>query len=69
MVFSADEVSRVLAGLSGEHLLLAQLLYGTGLRITEALQLRVKDLDFAQRALIVCEGVSQPHPGQLSPLS
>lgn len=44
MVLSADEVSRVLAGLSGEHLLLARLLYGTRLRITEALQLRVKAL-------------------------
>lgn len=56
VVLSVDEVSRVLQGLSGEHLLLAQLLYGTGLRITEALQLRVKDLDFAKRALIVREG-------------
>lgn len=69
VVLSADEVSRVLAGLSGEHLLLAQLLYGTGLRITEALQLRVKDLDFAQRAPTVREGVSQPPAGQISPLS
>lgn len=56
VVLSVDEVNQVLQGLSGEHLLVAQLLYGTGLRITEALQLRVKDLDFAQRALIVREG-------------
>jgi len=56
VVLSAEEVRGVLAGLQGEHLLLARLLYGTGLRITEALQLRVKDLDFAQRALIVREG-------------
>ena len=56
VVLSVDEVRRALAGLQGEHLLLARLLYGTGLRITEALQLRVKDLDFAQRALIVREG-------------
>jgi integron integrase len=37
-------------------LLLAQLLYGTGLRISEGLQLRVKDLDFAHRTVIVREG-------------
>ncbi|MBW8894076.1 MAG: tyrosine-type recombinase/integrase [Burkholderiales bacterium] len=46
----------MLEGLYDEHLLLARLLYGTGSRITEALQLRVKDLDFAQRTLIVREG-------------
>jgi integron integrase len=56
VVLSVEEVRRVLAGLEGVHLLLAQLLYGTGLRITEALQLRVKDVDFANRALIVREG-------------
>lgn len=56
VVLSVDEVRVVLAGLQGEHRLLARLLYGTGLRISEALQLRVKDLDFAQRALIVREG-------------
>ncbi|NYS59149.1 hypothetical protein FHE67_24795, partial [Escherichia coli] len=32
--------------LEGEHRLFAQLLYGTGMRISEGLQLRVKDLDF-----------------------
>lgn len=56
VVMSVEEVGTVLAAMQGEHLLLARLLYGTGLRITEALQLRVKDVDFAQRALIVREG-------------
>ena len=45
-----------LAGLQGEHQLLARLLYGTGLRITEALCLRVRDIDFAQRAIYVRQG-------------
>jgi integrase len=49
-------MSVVLAQLMGEHALSARLLYGTGLRITEALQLRVKDLDFANRALVVRSG-------------
>jgi len=53
VVLSADEVTRVLALLQGEQRLLAQLLYGTGMRISEGLQLRVKDVDFEYRTLIV----------------
>ncbi len=57
VVLSVEELNRLLAQMPpGEHRLLARLLYGTGLRISEALQLRVKDLDFAQRALIVRAG-------------
>ena len=56
VVLSRDEVCAVLTGLTGEHGLLARLLYGTGVRINEALQLRVKDIDFAHQALIVREG-------------
>jgi integron integrase len=56
VVLSVDEVARVLGAMQGEHRLLAQLLYGTGLRITEALQLRVKDIDFEYRTLLVRAG-------------
>jgi integron integrase len=56
VVLAREEVVGIFARLEGEHALLARLLYGTGLRIAEALQLRVKDLDFAQRALIVRSG-------------
>lgn len=56
VVLAPDEVLAVLAYLDGVHLLLARLLYGAGLRITEALQLRVKDIDFAQHAVFVREG-------------
>jgi Phage integrase family len=38
--------------MSGETKLLAALLYGTGLRLLEGLHLRVKDVDFEQRALV-----------------
>ena len=44
MVLTPDEVVRILGFLEGEHRLFAQLLYGTGMRISEGLQLRVKDL-------------------------
>lgn len=56
VVMSSDEVSAVLQRLEGVHGLLARLLYGTGLRIEEALQLRVKDLDFANQAIFVRSG-------------
>ena len=56
VVVSVLEVARVLALLDGEHRLFAQLLYGTGLRITEGLQLRVKDIDLERRTLIVRAG-------------
>lgn len=56
VVLDAEEVRRVLALLQGEHRLLAQLLYGTGMRITEALQLRIKDIDFSRNTIIVREG-------------
>ena len=52
VVLSAQEVAAVLAELDGVHGLLARLLYGTGLRIEEALRLRVKDLDFAHQAIL-----------------
>ncbi len=55
-ILTVEEVQAVLARMEGEHALLARLLYGTGMRIMEALRLRVKDVDFARRTLIVREG-------------
>ncbi len=51
VVLGIDEVLSVLARLQGEHQLLARLLYGTGLRITEALCLRVEDIRTVQELL------------------
>jgi integron integrase len=55
-VLSKEEVHRVLRGLSGEYLLMAQLLYGSGLRLMEVLRLRVKDVDFDQHMILVHDG-------------
>jgi len=55
-VLTVDEVRRVLSLMDGEHALLARLLYGTGLRVSEALQLRVKDVDFERQAIVVRAG-------------
>ena len=69
VVLSADEVARVLARLEGEHKLFAQLLYGTGLRITEGLQLRVKDVDFEHRTLIVRAGKGNKDRAVMLPMA
>ncbi len=56
VVMSQAEVQAVLGHLSGQHRLMAQLLYGSGLRLMECVRLRVKDLDFHQRQVIVRSG-------------
>ncbi|NWG74849.1 MAG: integron integrase, partial [Rubrivivax sp.] len=56
VVLSPAEVAAVLASLEGTHRVLAQLLYGTGMRIAEALQLRVKDVEFDRRVIVVRSG-------------
>jgi len=43
----------VIAQLTGVHRLIVQLLYGSGLRLMECMRLRVKDLDFGQRQILV----------------
>ena len=53
VVLSRDEVRSVLARLSEVHRLVATLLYGGGLRLLEALRLRVKDVDFQRRQLLI----------------
>jgi integron integrase len=55
-VLTREEVLSIINHLSGVHQLIVKLLYGTGLRQTECLQLRVKDIDFAQKQVIVRDG-------------
>ena len=43
----------MIAQLTAVHRLIVQLLYGSGLRLMECLRLRVKDLDFGQRQILV----------------
>ena len=56
VVLSVDEVKFVFAQLSGIHLLIAKLLYGTGLRISECMSLRLKDIDFGRNEIFVFRG-------------
>jgi integron integrase len=55
-VLTREEVLAVIQNLPGVHQLFVQVLYGSGLRLTEGLQLRVKDVDFAQRQILVRDG-------------
>jgi len=56
VVLNVDEVGALLSHLDGLHWMVAGVLYGAGLRLREALGLRVKDLDFSHRAIIVRQG-------------
>jgi len=58
-VLTSTEVKKLLAQLKGVHLLMAGLMYGAGLRLMECLRLRVKDIDFHARQVIVRDGKGQ----------
>ncbi len=55
-VLTQWEVSAVLAEMKGTHALMARLMYGTGMRLMECMTLRVKDVDFGRREIIIREG-------------
>ena len=59
VVFSRAEVRAVLAHLDGQHWMMASLLYGVGLRLMECVRLRVKDVDFTYRQILVRDGKGQ----------
>lgn len=56
VVFSRDEAQNVLLNLQGEFHLMASLLYGSGLRLTECMNLRTKDIDFNLNEINVRSG-------------
>jgi integron integrase len=56
VVLTREEVARVLGRLRGTRDLVGRLLYGTGMRIMEALRLRVKDVEFSRREIVVRDG-------------
>ncbi len=56
VVLTREEVAAVLSHLSGGNWLMANLLYGAGLRLKECLRLRVKDLDFGYKQITVRDG-------------
>jgi integron integrase len=68
-VLSRDEVRAVLGNLTGTPRLVATVLYGAGLRLTEGLRLRVKDIDFAASQITVRSGKGAKDRVTLLPLT
>lgn len=56
VVLTTSEVQLILSSMDGVRGLVAQLLYGTGMRLMECLRLRVKDIDFERREILVRSG-------------
>ncbi len=56
VVFSHTEAESVINRLDHPYYLMAQLMYGSGLRISDCIRLRIKDLDFGMNVIIVRNG-------------
>lgn len=56
VVLSKKEVSKVFSNLEGTIKIIVSLLYGSGLRLAEALKLRIKDIDFDYKQILVRDG-------------
>lgn len=67
VVFTPDEVNRLLEATSGTMRLILEVIYGGGLRVTEACRLRVKDVDFDQGLVFVRSGKGDKDRSTLLP--
>lgn len=56
VVLTQEEIQQILAHLEGTNQLIVRLLYGTGMRILEALRLRVKDIEFTRKEILIRDG-------------
>jgi integrase len=63
VVLTVVEVRAFLRHLDGAEALVAQLLYGSGLRLMEALHLRIKDVDLEQRCITRCAAARETRTG------
>ena len=55
-VLSRGEARKVISHMDGVYRIMAQIMYGSGLRLMEVLRLRIKDLDFANHQIVVRDG-------------
>jgi integron integrase len=69
VVLTREEVKAVLTILSGSKWIMANLLYGSGLRLMECIRLRVKDVDFSYNHIVVREGKGDKDRVTMLPLN
>ncbi len=55
-VLSTQEARAVISSMTGQYKLMAQIMYGSGLRLMECLRLRVKDIDFENHRILIYDG-------------
>lgn len=68
VVFSKNETAEVLSRLNGIYKLIVSLMYGTGMRISEVLRLRIKDIDFEMNEIIVRDAKGEKDRVTLLPM-
>jgi len=68
-VLTRHDFDLIFAQMTGTHLLIARLLYGTGIRLMECAQLRVKDIDFQRREITIRRGKGGKDRLTMLPLS
>lgn len=69
VVLTRDEIQRVLDRMEGAPKLIVSILYGSGLRLMECLQLRVQDIDFDRNAIVIRKGKGDKDRITMLPLS
>jgi integron integrase len=69
VVLTRHEAQAILAQLDGMKRLMVSLLYGSGLRLSECVSLRVKDIDLAYRQIVVRDGKGQKDRATVLPAS
>lgn len=68
VVLSVDEIKKILTKMTGKNRLIAELLYGSGLRLMELASLRVKDIDFDLNTIFVRSGKGDKDRTTILPL-
>lgn len=69
VVLSVDEIVKIFSHMHGPNLLMAEIIYGSGLRIMELARLRVKDIDFDANTLFIRSGKGDKDRSTVLPLS
>jgi len=59
VVFTKEEIKTIIDQLDGYKWIMVQIMYGSGLRVMECVRLRVKDIDFGYRQILVRNGKGQ----------